>query len=350
MLPAVFFMLPVVVVDVGGDRLDPSHTRELVAKELSVEAVAPDDPRASEATGRVEVVTSYEKLTVRYRKVDGPVERSIALAKDSARAEIDAAYLAGNLARDEASELVGQNGQKEKPAAPAQPASVVAQWNDDARDLAQMRGFLTQSAEEQKIGRRRAGITQIVTSAAFLAPATYLWTVDDASSEAKSFRLSATVIGSLVLLSGIGSLTFASGDIEAVAKRASEHEAKGTPAAETMADVEKEWAKRAQYARTARLAMGYLTIIGGGLSVALGGAVLAANASDDSRYGFGTSAISTGSFMIFYGAWNLIDESGIETSYRLWRTVKRTPDDGPRVSFGAAPLPGGGAASLTLRF
>ena len=82
-------MLPIVVVDVSGDRLDPAHTRKLVEHELAVTAVASDDPRAAEATGRIEVTgdAKDKKLTVKYRKLDEPVERTIDLADDGARGE-----------------------------------------------------------------------------------------------------------------------------------------------------------------------------------------------------------------------------------------------------------------------
>src|SRR5689334_12143383 len=134
MLPSLLFMLPVVVVDVGGERLDPAHTRSLVAKELDVEAVSADDPRATEATGRVDITSKDGKLTVRYRKVDGPIERSIPVASDPGRAEIDAAYLAGNLARDEASELT--------PAADAKPIESNAPWSEDDHRYAQLRAYV----------------------------------------------------------------------------------------------------------------------------------------------------------------------------------------------------------------
>lgn len=341
-------MLPVVVVDVGGDRLDPDHTRKLVAHELSVDAVAPDDPRAAEATGRVDVVTKDGKLTVRYRKVDGPIERSIPVASDPARAEIDAAYLAGNLARDEASELARPTGDEE-PARPAPPVAVV-QENEDARDLAQMRAFLTQTADEQKSGRRRAGWAEIGASVAFIAPAVYLWTVEDTSSEASFFRLSATTAGASLLGLGILSVATASSDLDPLAQRLREHEKKGTPPAEAMADVEKEWAKGASAARYGRLAIGYISVVSGALSVATGGTMLAVDPSGEYGSSFPAPLISNGFFMILLGAFTLIDESGIESSHRLWKTVRGSTNGGPKVSFGASPLPGGGAASLTVRF
>jgi hypothetical protein len=345
MLEGLLLMLPVVVVDVAGDRLDHSHTRELVAKELSVDAVAPDDARAAEATGRIEVTTSEDKLTVRYRKVDGPVERSIALAKDARRAESDVAYLAGNLARDESAELAGDDDKKEKP--PSQP---LVSWQDDDRDLAQMKTFLAESADEERSARIRGGAIRMAAGAAFLAPATYFWFDSDASKEAQAYRLSGTLMGGMLLVGGIGTLFVESGDLEGVANLAKKHEAQNTDSRTALVEVEKEWAMRAKNARSVRVGTGWLAVIVGGCSFALGSALLIADGprGDDGNTGY--AVMGVGTLAALYGASKLIEESGVESSYRLWRTVKTAPETGMRISFGGTPLPGGGAASLALSF
>jgi hypothetical protein len=348
MLPAaLLFFVPIVVVDVDGGRLDPSHTRELVSKELSVTAVAPDDPRAPQATGRIDVVTDAGKLTVRYRKVDGPVERTIALANDVGRAESDVAYLAGNLARDEASELVPAENKQKKNAAASQP---IVAWQSDDRDLAQMRAFLTQSANEERSARHRGAVIRLAAGLAFLAPSTYFWFDSDASNEAKVFRLSGTLMGASLLMSAIGSAFVESGDLEGVSYLVEKHEKQKSDPGLAITEAEKEWAKRATSARTTRIGTGWFCVVLGGAAAALGSALMIADGPRGDAGSSGFALIGVGTLAALFGAAKLLDETGIESSYRLWRTVKTAPETGMRISFGGTPLPGGGAASFALTF
>jgi len=91
-----------VVINAGGSGFDPAKIEEAIQKELGVRLQV--DPSAPE---RLEVVVTGRRANVTFfRKEGDPVTRSVALPKDEERALETIAYLAGNLARDEAAELL----------------------------------------------------------------------------------------------------------------------------------------------------------------------------------------------------------------------------------------------------
>lgn len=355
MLPALLFLVPVVVVDVTGDRLDPPHTRLLVEKELSVTAVAPDDPRAATATGRIEVSGSAKDrtLTVKVRMAPHPVERTMELADDEGRAETDAALLVGNLARDEANELTPAPKAKPQPQPqPSEPArsQPLVKWNDDERDLAQMRAFLTQSAKDERAAYTRSAIIQFVAAGAFLAPTVYL-IADGEGGAASAFAYPGGMFSAALIAGGIGDLVGRSDDLGPLAKKLREHEQRHTDASDAIEDVEKAWAKRSTIARSSRLSTGWLFTIAGGVVLAAGAATAFAEGANGDYPATGIVLLGAGTLGALYGVSTLANESPVETSYRMWRTVKTAPETGTRVSFGAASLPGGGgAASFALTF
>ncbi len=102
--------VPIVIVDVTGGDLDASRVREAVGRELGAQAIGADDPRAASASGRIAIDTRGATLTVTYRRMGAPegetIARSIELPSSTERAESSAVILAGNVARDEASDLL----------------------------------------------------------------------------------------------------------------------------------------------------------------------------------------------------------------------------------------------------
>ncbi len=102
----------VVVLAVAPDarELDPGRLRLDVGQELGAQAVDADDPRAAGARGRIDVSIDRgaSQLVVSYRGSAEPIERRVDLPADSGAIAREAVLLAGNLARDEASELVAQ--------------------------------------------------------------------------------------------------------------------------------------------------------------------------------------------------------------------------------------------------
>jgi hypothetical protein len=102
----------VIVVDLlpAAHDLDPAATREAAARELGVRVVAPDDvdSRNARLTITIDVDPARGELTVARRGPNGPLVRRVALPSDPDDARRAAVFLIGNLARDEAPELLGE--------------------------------------------------------------------------------------------------------------------------------------------------------------------------------------------------------------------------------------------------
>ncbi len=120
---------PIVVqVLSGADEIDESALRDAVSRELGVRALAANDADASRATSTltVGIEREHHELVVARRAASGTIVRRIALPADREAVTHAAVFLIGNLARDEASELLGEMSAREPapvlalPAAPAQ--------------------------------------------------------------------------------------------------------------------------------------------------------------------------------------------------------------------------------------
>lgn len=102
----------VVVVDVraSAQSLDADALRRRIGAELHANAVRPDDPLASTARGTITIEADHDKreIAVRYDGVGEPMERRIPLSSDPETARESVVLMAGNLARDEATELASQ--------------------------------------------------------------------------------------------------------------------------------------------------------------------------------------------------------------------------------------------------
>lgn len=336
-------MLPVVVVDVAGDRLNPSHTRELVAKELSVDAVAPDDPRAAEATGRI-VVTGSAKdgtLTVRYRKVDEPIERSVKLPDDPSRAESDAAYLAGNLARDEAGELTPQPRAIPAPAAVDAPSSS----SDDDRRYAQLRAYVGALSTEARETSVRSGMLLATAGALLLTPGIYVTARGDIESD-RGIAVTSFATGGVFIAIGLVAMIAKVDPYEPLTKVLREQEAQGASSEEALANVDNAWKKQVADEQSTRRASAILSFVVAGASLGVG-SVLLATGSDVSP---GTSAylIASGGVNAILGIATLLTEGPMERAHRQWHALNGATTS--KVSFGLGPLVGGGAASFALTF
>jgi hypothetical protein len=343
MLPSLLFMLPVVVVDVAGEDLDPAHTRSLVAKELEVDAVAADDPRAADATGRVDIVEKGGKLTVRYRKVDGPVERSIPVASDPARAELDAAYLAGNLARDEASELT--------PKAPEKPAVQVAEpaspWSDDDHRYAQLRAYVTDLSNDARSTSVRAGALFATAGALLLAPGIYIAAKGDLDEpNGGGIALASFATGGVFLTIGVIAMIVKGDPYEPLAKTVREQDAKKASSEDAIAAVEAEWKTQVASEQSARRTSAILSFVLAGLSIGTASVLLAAG--EDIDPGLTTYIMAGGAVNVITGVASVLSEGPMERAHRQWHSVSNA--DVPKVGFGIAPTIGGGSAAFSIRF
>jgi hypothetical protein len=92
------------VVSVSGSDLEPAEIQTAIERELGVHLVLD-----AEARERLEVVVTGRRANVTYYATERePVTRSVDLPADHGRSLETIAFLAGNLARDEASELLAQ--------------------------------------------------------------------------------------------------------------------------------------------------------------------------------------------------------------------------------------------------
>jgi tetratricopeptide (TPR) repeat protein len=131
---------PIVTVEVSAAGQEPEALRAAVGRELAMSAVSPEDPRAGAATGHLSIVVraTEKTLTVSYWKA----ERSVAVSRtvtlpDLAGRQVaeSSAFLAGNVARDQAGELLETLRKRPAPPAPP-PREAVRRPEVDARPLA----------------------------------------------------------------------------------------------------------------------------------------------------------------------------------------------------------------------
>jgi hypothetical protein len=108
--PAVGAPSPPVVVQIepGAADLYAAALRAAASRELGVRVLAPDDPGAAEAEVRVAVGVDRERGELVVTR--GGVARRIALPRDPLDAQKAAAFLIGNLARDQASDVIAELG------------------------------------------------------------------------------------------------------------------------------------------------------------------------------------------------------------------------------------------------
>ena len=128
----------VFVVDVRerASDLDPDLLLALIAQELRAHVVTPADPRASAAKGTVDVDRVRGERSATYEARVTPTTRHIPLPTDVASARRSAALLAGNLARDEASELAAELRKQPPAVRSSAPARAAEAGHDETRQRA----------------------------------------------------------------------------------------------------------------------------------------------------------------------------------------------------------------------
>ena len=350
----------VYVVEVNGDRVDAARIRAAVARELTVTAVAPDDPRAASAVGtiKVDASTADKTLTVTFRKAELPVIRTVRLPDDPARAEVAAVFLAGNLARDEAKELLGGMKTQTEPqgadpaaSAPGLSPKQVAEGRDD-EDLRRLRIVLRENANHAKRRIQGAAVAGLGIGAAAV-PTGIIMIAEPGSDE--SVRVGNLLIGFGAGAIGGGLLALAMSNDPDVGlhKKALQLEAEGGSSAEVLSRIEAEWGAQASAARSSRRTYGTLAVVLGGILVS-GAFVLESALPPNSRLLYPqTLLVGVGAVELGAGIFSLMVESRIEVSYQTWRAMREPAAPTAtraRPSVGFAPLPGGGALSLGLTF
>jgi hypothetical protein len=359
----------VYVVVVSGDRIDAARLREALGRELSVTCVPPDDARASSATGTIDVRASAanKTLEITFRKQEAPVTRSVPLPDDPARAEVAAVFLAGNLARDEAKDLLGgmkrPGGEPPPPgAAPATAATeataaaaataATATTARDDEDLRVLRILLQSSAAHGKRQLRAFEVGSIVFGSAAAGGGVFLMTYDRNGS-AKGGQLLLGLGGGAVLFGLVSlAITPSASDFD---KKVDEAVANGGSSVQVLAQIEKAWEEEAKSARSARHRSSVFALVVGTLEIGIATTVELATRRNAEPNALPAVLFGIGAAEIGLGIYSLLVESSVETSYETWRKVRATPTPPPqassvRPSFGFSPLPGGGAIAGGFTF
>src|SRR5579859_973640 len=97
----------VVDVDAAASAIDAASLRAAIAKDLNADAVAPDDARAAQARGTIQVTLGgdHRALVVSYLARPEAITRTVEVPADPPAIERAAVILAGNLARSEGSQI-----------------------------------------------------------------------------------------------------------------------------------------------------------------------------------------------------------------------------------------------------
>lgn len=367
----------VYVVEIATDRLDAERLRAAIGRELGVTAVSPDDARASVASARLRVETKpgAKSLTVTFTKAEPPVTRTVDLPDDAQAAERAAVFLVGNVARDEAREVLGGLA-RGKPASESDSRNAAPPVDPDAaraaEDVARLRAFFKLHAAEATRSAKSFRTGAYILSGALIAAGTTIMVVakpDETSTSATPNETATprlirrenpwTSIGGGVLGAGgglLGAAFFLSvvkieTAEEPLLRRLGELEYERSDV-DALRKLEQEWYEKALEARRSRHVAGVLGLTLGGLG--LGGSILGAGL--DADWDHASTFTMVAGFSVAFavaGVAAFAIESPMEQSYRTWhalRGVGQRPAPTPRPTFGAAPLPGGGMISMGLTF
>jgi hypothetical protein len=271
----------VVVVDVdahaGG--VDAARLRQAIGEELGADAVAPGDSRAPGARGTVTVSIdrAARALVVSYREKAGPIVRTIDLPADPDAALRAAVLLAGNLARDEASELADML-RKKTPAATAAAAGAADPelesgddpGNDPAaeRDVEQMGLTLSRYADDRRTLRTAFGLAAMGVGLGMESACFY-------SSWQGKNNACLVLLGTGLSMVTVGAQAFTNGRLDVLRRYYERDRASGRPSWMVRDDLEAMWLSSARSERRWRLIGGWVGIAGFGTELVLFG-VLAA--------------------------------------------------------------------------
>ena len=278
-----------VVVDVAPDavEMDAPRLRAAIGKELGATAVAPDDPLAASARGTITVAIdrASHALVVSYREDGTPITRSIDLPADPAATERAAVLLAGNLARNEAGDLVASL-RKSKPSAqaPAEPSSSMSVDDEELGKLDRLGAILDAHARD---AHGRQGLQ---------------WAMLGAAVAAEGVGLGLTLGGhsdsGLVLVEGgetliVATSLFAPGAFDGLARYYARSRSAGLPPDLTREDVEQTWLRVSRREHSNRKLFGWVETLLGGASVAVWGAFIVSDLE--------SPTVATRSFLPVFG-------------------------------------------------
>ncbi len=357
----------VVVVDAPRDEraLDGARLRADVSAELGEAAVAPDDPRAGDAAGTlvIRVNRSAHTLTVEYLEhADGGsraprTSRTIELPDDDVAIERAAVLLAGNLARDEASDLAASLRRAPAPARPAAAAAAaeVDEPDDDERLALTRLGDAIE--EESARSQPRLTLAEVAFGLGLGAMG--------ASAALNFYGLStgsgwAPDAGLVLLQSGdalfASSILLRPGSFEGLRTRLAQERADLLPPDEVRLDVEQAWARAAQIEHHDRRVYGWFVTGAGSLAVAATSFAFVGYFGQQARSGSmlapltGFAAVSALDLAV--GLELLLSDGPMESALRAYSSSAdiSPPGESARVMPTVAPVAGGLVAGVGGRF
>ncbi len=338
----------VVVVEIAGDIEEPDALRQAIGAELHATAVVPNDPLATSARGTltIDMRGADKRVSATYRALGAPVSRTVDLPEDPARARNVAVLLAGNVARQEADELLG--GMKSTPPPPASEEDV---------DLARLRAILGELRTSDVDLRTWLGVGSLIEGGISGAVGTaYLLQGGSNQKHTRSAGIYFTVHGALNVGIGALLLTTLRGSYEKMANEL-DMRARTEGAASAVRVVEGRWESRAAEARMERRSAGWLGLVVGSLGA---GASLAIPALvPDSQEERSLAPISYGLFtlnvlLVTQSIGLLATPTAVEQSWLSYRTMKHAAPAAPQAflqpSIGFAPAKDGGVVNVGLTF
>jgi hypothetical protein len=348
----------VVVVDVSAGKpwLDENRLRAAVASELEVEAVAPLDPRASRASGilHVSIDRAAHSLIIAYEGHTEPVVRRIDLPDSAAAAERAAVLLAGNLARDEASDLANEL-RKAKPRPPVTPAPTPpAGAPEDPRAIHDLNWLGVVLAREDRASRPRAMVADVLLGASLgtLAASALVTSVVSASSPSWDKYGTWYLFGASAL-TAMSSLLALPGDFAELNEYYARDRASAQPAAVVLEDVEQAWLRAGAAERRRRRVAGWIDVISGSVLVAGSAATLVI----DSQQAHGIPATPfvvfgvVGAAALALGIHLVSSESPLEAALHAYESsAERVVTPTETILPILAPAPSGAVLGLTGRF
>ncbi len=360
--------MPSVVVDVDPrlSEIDAAKLRAAIGAELSAQALAPGDPGAAQARGTitVSIERAAHTLVVSYREQGAPVERSIDLPRDAKSVARAAVLLAGNLARDQAQELLAELRKKEAPEGSGQAeatpltatpergradSAVDTQLAGEARDVERIGAMLASAADSSRSGR--TAVAWAVIGAGLLAEAGGIYLGVSGHSDAGLVL----DFGSLALFP-IGFSLLPNGRLDQLRTYYDEDRALGRPAWMVRDDVERLWVREAQSEHRSRRFAGWFGTLGGAFMLTVGGIAIAdtaSNGADHSQLAWESGALLCGLTTVAWGVQNLNSDGPVESALHDYElaSARHVPvsgqlDVGPRLSL----VSGGGVLGVGGRF
>ena len=280
-----------------------------------------------------------------FRKTSARTTRTIDLPSYPALAEKTVVLVAGNVARDEASEALARESSKVQPSAASTPSpttgtareTAAAGDRDEGAEFARVRAVVGYQASLARTRRWVIGGTYLALG---VGAATAAEVANATSSSSRRYDWLAGTGAGYAFLGGL-TLAGVFSSSESFERWLDREVAPGT-SIEAVLD---EWHRRADKARTFRYGLGGVVMAAAVTSLAWGGYDLVSDGAaahrdtDQFLIAAGAGALLTGFALLMW-------ESPIESSYETF--VRASPKPKPIVS--AGPLNGGGMVSVGATF